>query len=73
MVLWDCFGYIFGEVIASYVIGALVDKTGWIASFWTIIIAAVISLGCFIALIQAEKTIDQQLHQIYEHLENIAN
>lgn len=67
------FGYIFGEVIASYVIGALVDKTGWIASFWTIIIAAVISLGCFIALIQAEKTIDQQLHQIYEHLENIAN
>lgn len=67
------FGYIFGEVIASYVIGALVDKIGWIASFWTIIIATIVSLVCFIALVHAEKTIDQQLNKIYQHLENIAN
>lgn len=67
------FGYIFGEVIASYVIGTLVDKVGWVASFWTIISATIISLVCFMALVHAEKTIDQQLSKIYQHLENIAN
>lgn len=66
------FGYIFGEVIASYVIGALVDKTGWIASFWTIIIATVLSLICFMFLIRAEKTIKNQLNDIYAQLEKMA-
>ena len=59
-------------VISSYVIGALVDKTGWIASFWTIIIATVLSLICFMFLIRAEKTIKNQLNDIYARLEKMA-
>lgn len=60
------FGYVFGEVIASYFIGKLVDSLGWNASFWVIIIAAIVALVCFIILIKAENTISQQLDKIYK-------
>ncbi|MGL4874424.1 MAG: MFS transporter [Clostridium sp.] len=61
------FGYIFGEVIASYVIGALVDSLGWKASFFTIIIASIVSIICFIILINIEKHIHKGLNKIYSH------
>ena len=53
---WDgfvgLFGYVFGEVIASYIIGLLVDQLGWKASFFTIIIAAIVSIICFIIFLK---------------------
>ena len=60
------FGYVFGEVIASYLIGKLVDSLGWTASFWVIIIVAIIAFVCFIILIKAENDIDKQLNKIYK-------
>lgn len=60
------FGYVFGEVIASYLIGRLVDSLGWTTSFWIIIIAAIVAFVCFIILIKAENDIDRQLNKIYK-------
>lgn len=59
------FGYVFGEVIASYVIGLLVDQLGWKASFFTIILAAIVSIICFIILFKAENHITESLDKIY--------
>lgn len=60
------FGYVFGEVIASYIIGLLVDQLGWKASFFTIIIAAIVSIICFIILFKAENHITESLDKIYQ-------
>lgn len=55
------FGYVFGQVIASYFIGKLVDAMGWSASFWIIFVAALVSLIGFVILMRAENTLDEQL------------
>lgn len=60
------FGYVFGEVIASYFIGKFVDTLGWSASFWIIIASVILSLICFIILIKAENSLKEQLDAIYK-------
>ena len=58
------FGYIFGDVIASYIIGIV----GWQVAYWIVIGAIVVSLICFIILIRAEHNADKQLNKIYNSL-----
>ena len=62
------FGYIFGEVTASYVIGKLIDVIGWKANFTTIIVAAILCVVCFLILIRGERTVGRSLEKVYQQL-----
>lgn len=51
------FQYVFGETIATALIGQLVDHFGWMASTYTIMTAVVVALGLLCYLIVKERHI----------------
>ena len=63
------FGYFFGDVIASYFIGILINKGEWHITYLIIISSVIVALICFIILNKAENSINKQLNTIYNSLD----